>query len=279
MIGLLQLGRDVWSAEGFHHALQWIHKVIHEVFDSAGAAAQMPLQALAHHAPAKPRSIADGGVRVLDAQHALLDEVEHLPIERRLQAVGHVPGKLLPQMNRLLADRRIERHRLLDRFRRCLGAAHHFHQRNDVRRVERMADEDALGVLALRLHHARRDARRARGDDRVRRRGVVHVGEELDLEVRAARGRFPGRSRPATAPAFMSVVKVRRSRDAPGERPMASSCLPGLVDVLAQVGFRVRRRIGRDDVEAARQILGRPTRADDSGADDGDAVNWFVRMT
>ena len=162
---------------------QWIHEVVHEVFDSASAAAQMPLQALTHHAPAKPRSIADGRISVLDAQHALLDEVEHLAIERRLQAVRDMAGKLLLQVNRLLADRRVERHRRLDRFGRGLRSADHLHERNDVRRVERMPDEDALGVLALRLHHARRDSRRARGDDRVRRRGGVHVGEELHLEI------------------------------------------------------------------------------------------------
>ena len=117
--GLLQLGRDVWRAEGFHHPGQWIHEVIHEVFDSAIAATQMPLQALTHHAPAKPRSVAHGSISVLDAQHALLDEVEHLAIERRLQAVRDMAGKLLLQVNRLLADRRIERHRRLDRFGRA----------------------------------------------------------------------------------------------------------------------------------------------------------------
>ncbi len=39
--------------------------MIHEVFDSTGATPQMPLKALAHHAPAEARSIANGGVRVL----------------------------------------------------------------------------------------------------------------------------------------------------------------------------------------------------------------------
>ena len=54
---------------------------------------------------------------------------------------------------------------------------------------------------------------------------------------------------------------------------------PRVVNVLAQVGFRVRGGVGRDHVEAARQILGGPACADDSGADDGDSVDRFVRRT
>jgi len=45
---------------------------------------------------------------------------------------------------------------------------------------------------------------------------------------------------------------------------------------LAQVGFRIWSGISRDDIEAAREILGRPTRTDDSGADDCNSANRFV---
>ena len=85
-----------------------------------------------------------------------------------------------------------------------------------------MPDQDALGVLALRLHHARRDPRRAGGDDRVGRGGVVHVGEKLDLELGPLGGVFLHEVGSLSA-FFMSEVKLRRSRVAPGERPMASS--------------------------------------------------------
>src|SRR5258708_33238708 len=126
--GLLQLGRDVWSAKGLHHALQRIHQMLHEMLDPAGAAAQMPLQVLAHYSPANSGAIANGGINVLDTQHILLDQIQDLSIESRLQPVRYVPRKLLFQMNGLLADRCVETHRLLDRFGRCLGAAYHFHQ-------------------------------------------------------------------------------------------------------------------------------------------------------
>ena len=53
--------------------------------------------------------------------------------------------------------------------------------------VERVADDGSLRTPALGLHDAHRDARRARGDDRVGRCGVVDVGEQLDLQFRALR--------------------------------------------------------------------------------------------
>src|SRR6516165_9176484 len=100
--------------------------MIHEMFDSTRATAQVPLQALAHHAPAKPGPIADGSISVLHAQDALLDQVEHLAVKRGLESVRHMSGKLLLQMDRLLADRRIEADRLLNRVRRSLVTADDF---------------------------------------------------------------------------------------------------------------------------------------------------------
>ena len=52
-----------------------------------GAAAEVPLQARTHHAPAQPGPLAHGIVGVRDAQHALLNEVHDLAIERRLEPV------------------------------------------------------------------------------------------------------------------------------------------------------------------------------------------------
>src|SRR5215510_6829455 len=97
--------------------------MLHEMVDSALATTQVPLQALAHHAPAKPGPIADGGISILHAQDALLDQIEHLAVECGLQSVGHMSGKLPFQMDRLLADRSIEADRLLNRIRRGLVAA------------------------------------------------------------------------------------------------------------------------------------------------------------
>src|SRR5262245_60163913 len=78
--GLLELWSDFGIPQAFHHARQRVHQMFHEVLDPAGASAQVPLQALPHHPPAQSRSIAHGVIDLLDAQHALLDEIQHLSI-------------------------------------------------------------------------------------------------------------------------------------------------------------------------------------------------------
>ena len=72
--------------------------MIHKVFDSTRATAQVPLQALAHHAPTKPGPKADGGIGIFHAQDSLLDHVKHLAVERGLEAVRHMSRKLLLQI-------------------------------------------------------------------------------------------------------------------------------------------------------------------------------------
>src|ERR1700736_5887336 len=88
-------------------------------------------------------------------------------------------------MNGLLADRRVETHRLLDSVGRCLGAAHHFHKWNDMGRIERVTDNDPLRVLTSRLHHAWGYSRRTRGDYRIDGGRLIHIREQLYFEVRS----------------------------------------------------------------------------------------------
>src|SRR5215475_3463396 len=156
---LLEFISDFRGAEDFNHGGQRVHQVFHEVFDPASATTQAPLQAWAHHSPPQSRPITHGIVRVRDTQHPLLNEIHDLFIEGRLESVRDVAGKLLPKMDGLLSDRRIKCHRLLDRFGRCFSPTDDFNQRNDVRRIERMTDQDTLGTLAFRLHDAWRYSR------------------------------------------------------------------------------------------------------------------------
>src|SRR5258708_12668483 len=94
--------------------------------DSTRAPAQVPLQALPHYAPAKPRSIANGRIRFLYTQNALLNDVKHLSIERGLESVRYVPGKFLSHVNGFLPFRRIKCHRPLASFAQCLRSSTHF---------------------------------------------------------------------------------------------------------------------------------------------------------
>ena len=249
--------------------------MLHEVLDASRPAAEVPLQTRPHDAPSQPGAVAHRVVRVLDAQHVLLNQVHDLAVERGLEAVGDVTGQLLPEVHGLLADRRIELHRPLDGARGRLHAADHFHQRNDVRRIERMSHQAALGVRALRLHDAGRDAGRARRDDRVRRSRIVHVGEQLHLEIRPLGAVFLNEVRRR-----QRLLHVgREGQLIPGRaggQADARQHLPRLVDVLAELRLRVRRRVGGDHVEPARQIECGQACADDSGADDRDGVNGLV---
>src|SRR2546430_7986600 len=71
--------------------------MLHEVLDASRPAAEVPLQTRPHDAPSQPRAVAHRVVRVLDAQHVLLNQVHDLAVERGLEAVGDVTGQLLPR--------------------------------------------------------------------------------------------------------------------------------------------------------------------------------------
>ena len=271
----LQLRRDDRRSKNLPRLNHRWEQVLDEMLDAALTAPEMPLQARAQHAPPRAGSVAHRSICVLDAEHALLDQVQHFTIERRLEPICHVARQFLVETNRLLADGFVKGHGPPDRLVRRLRTADDFDERDDVRRIERVADQHALGVHTVRLHDARRDPRRARGDDRVDRRGSVNVCEQLHLEIRALRS------------VFLDEVGVgQRILQARRERQTIAGCAvrqadagqqrPGFIDVLAKVGLGVRRWIGRDDVEAACEIVGGPARADDAGADDSNAVNRFV---
>src|SRR3954469_24225489 len=123
--------------------------MIHEMFDAASASTKVPLQTRPHHPPTRPWPIAHGHIRILNAQHVVLDQIHDLFVERGLQPVTDVTRKLLFQLDRLLPDRCVKRERLLDRVRRSFRSSDNFHQWNDVRRIEWMSYKNSFRVLAL----------------------------------------------------------------------------------------------------------------------------------
>src|SRR5205823_11210560 len=94
--------------------------MIHEMFNTASASAEMPLQARAHHSPTRSRAITNRNVRVFNAQHVVLNQIHDLLVKRSLQSVTDVTRKLLLQMDRFLPNQRVKRERLLNRVRRSL---------------------------------------------------------------------------------------------------------------------------------------------------------------
>src|ERR1700721_292531 len=101
-------------------------------------------------------------------------------------------------------------------------------------RIERGADDNPLGVLARRLHHAWRYPRRARGDDGIDGRRFIHVREQLHFEVRPLGAVFLDevgrRERPPTpAPIY------------PG--PITATRLMGLSNAMMKSPFRKARNM------------------------------------
>src|SRR5277367_2463538 len=84
---LLQVRRNVWCTEDLHHPLEGAHEVFHKMVDPARPSAEVPLKARSHHPPPRPRPIAHGDIGVRDAQYALLNEIEDLLVDRRLQPI------------------------------------------------------------------------------------------------------------------------------------------------------------------------------------------------
>src|SRR6476660_5065635 len=143
-----------------------------------------------------------------------------------------------------------------------------------MRWIERVADDGALRTPAFSLDFAHRYARRARGDDRLRRGGVVDVGEQLHFE------------RWALGPVLLNEVGVGQGRrqvggelqpvrGGAGRESQRGYPVPCTLDVGPQRGLGARRRVGCGDIEAVGEIVRRPARADGSRTDDCDALHWF----
>lgn len=140
-----------------------------------------------------------------------------------------------------------------------------------------MADDGPLRTPALGLDDAHRDARRTRRDDRARRRGVVDVGEQRDLELRALR-----RVLLYEIGVRDSLTQVRGEAQAIGRgfgrQPDRGRRVPCRLHVRAQGCLRGGGGVGRRHVEASDEIVRRPARTDGAGADDRHAVDGSVHI-
>jgi hypothetical protein len=197
-------------------------------------------------------------------------------IDSGLQPVGKVTGNLGAQAHRALAGSLVERHRAVDRPAGGSLAAADLDQRHQMRRIEGVAEDDALGMRRFALELARRQRRRARRDDDVGRKVRVDIGHQVGLDRRVLGAAFLheggagerlGQRRVAAQP-----LRCRAGREAElgHDRP----------DPRDEAGDAAGEAVGRvpgADVVAARQEPRRPGGADRAGADDRDCLRAVLR--
>ena len=160
-------------------------EVLQQVPQAAGAAAQRVALERPGGRPAHADRLGDDAVELLRRDDAGQDEVHALPEQRRLQPVGDEPADLAVQRDGLLAQGAVERHRGLDLLRGGRGAGDDLDERHDVRRVERVPDQQAARLGHVAGHVARHEPGRRRQDEGVRRHRLLDVGEQRLLELEA----------------------------------------------------------------------------------------------
>jgi hypothetical protein len=180
-----QLRRELGRLEPGPGRLQRRPEVVEHVRHPALAAGQVEGQHRPLHRPAQARAVGDRQVDLLDRRLPLGDHVQRLAPQRLLQPVGDEAGHLAVHRDHRLAGGGEELRGPRDGGRVGLLAADHLHQRDQVRRVERMAHHRALRAGALHLHVGHRVARRRRRDHHVDGRHLVDLGQQpaLELEV------------------------------------------------------------------------------------------------
>src|SRR4051812_3775652 len=143
---LLHFGRQYWLPENLPPGRHRTGELLEEALDAALAAAEVVEHHVAHDAPTQARAPAQRGVDVRSADDAFGDEVIDLPRQRRLQTIGHMAGHFLAQPDGLLPQACVELGGARNRRFRGLRAANDLDQRDQVRRIEGMADDTALGM-------------------------------------------------------------------------------------------------------------------------------------
>ena len=117
----------------------------------------------AHDRPPQPGAVADRVVDLRDGRDVVVHEPQRLAPERLEQPVGDEAVDLGAHDERVHADRPVNRAGALDGLRRGALAAAQLDEREQVDRVERVADGEALGMR--HLAPASSDGRRPEVDE------------------------------------------------------------------------------------------------------------------
>ena len=184
-----------------------------------------------------------------------------------------MPGQFLVQADRPFSHRGIEFRRAPNRLLRGLRAPNDLDQRHQMRRIERVPDDAALGVsAATRLDLAHRETGRTRRDDHLGRQQLVELSVELRLEFDPLGSILLDEIRVFHGPRQLGCEGQLRLGCA-GREAQSLERRPRVLDEALQGGLRVRRDIGRRNLEAVGQEQRRPARADDACSDDGGFAN------
>ena len=241
------------------------HEVPHPVL-AAGDAVDLERP---HDRPAEARAEADRIVDLLDRCHPVVDEPERLAPERLEQAVGDEAVDLRREPKRPHADGAVDLRGAVERLRRGALAAAELDEREQVDRVERVPDGEALGPGHVGLE-LRREEPGGRGRDHdLRPRGPARRCEQLALELDAL-GRalldevgIAGRVLRRRDEGQQALGRERRQGQPRGGPPRARE---HLFDLPRRLGIRVVEL----DVVAVQQEARGPAAADHAPAEQPD---------
>src|ERR1700730_4796712 len=271
---LLQLRGELRSTEVLPACTDGSRQMLHEMLNPTRAPPEVKKKIRSHDSPAQYEAPAHCSSTAPPLHHILLDQGGNFTIQSGLQSIGNVSHDFLANVDWLPADRGIERHRLLNDFRGGPRSGHHFHERNDMRRIEGMTDDATLRMDAPRLYQAHRNTRRTRGDDRVDGCRSIQLGEQPNLEVRSLRS------------ALLNEVRLRYRRgriQSEGKvlgrtlmrKPNNLEGLPRAVHIVTQPRFSCRIWIRGDDVKPACEVQRGPARTDYSRSHNRNTMHWF----
>jgi len=99
------------------------------------------------------------------------------------------------------------------------SATNHFNCRNKMRRIEGVPGQTALRMLTMCLYFAHEQSGGTGRQNDVRRGKPIHFGKELPFDVNAFRSTFLNPLSSCRA-SDRSLVKLSRSSDAPGAKPI-----------------------------------------------------------
>ncbi|MNZ87037.1 hypothetical protein D3C78_1058840 [compost metagenome] len=191
--------------------------------------------------------------------------MQRLAPQRFEQAVGDETRYFLAHVQRAHPQGFIDLHGRLHRFRGGVFTTDHFHQWQQVNRVERVTDHAAFRMRGALVELAWQQARGAGADQRIGlgRRADFAVQVQFQLqsfrgalldEIGIAHALFDGRDK------AQAILRCTR------RQALFLQRAPGIGDAFAQGGFSAGGRVPGHYIQAMGEGAGHPTAADDTAA-------------